>query len=162
MSDSTLQAAGVVLEARQIIGFIPHRLPALLVQRVTILDEQRARGTMRVGHRVCDGHFPEHEIFPGHWWPELAAQTVGVMIGHDRGGQVNGWLHKFTVEVIKPAAPGDTLVVEVVLTRVSRASIEYAAQGFVNDELAYYGPLNICVLARRRAAASPLPQPAPA
>ena len=111
------------LDIEGIREILPHRYPFLLVDRITEMEPgKRAIGIKNVtaNEPFFQGHFPNRAIMPGVLIIEAMAQVGGVMIlalEENRGklayiGTVND--AKFR----RPIVPGDTLVMEVELTRI--------------------------------------------
>ena len=71
-----------------------------------------------------EGHFPGHPIMPGVLQLEAMAQVAGVLMRSRAGAkpQLAYFMSAEEVKWRKPVFPGDTLVIEVELTKV-RAKI---------------------------------------
>lgn len=71
-----------MLDQEQIQEILPHRGPALLIERVIDLEPGvRARGTrlVRPGDPFLEGHFPGQPVVPGAVIIEMMAQMAGVL-----------------------------------------------------------------------------------
>src|ERR1019366_7773933 len=113
----------VIYNVMEIMKFLPHRYPFLLVDRIVEMDPpQRIVGLKNVtmNEHFFQGHFPGAPVMPGVLILEAMAQVAGVMIYHDMSEEERGKkLIYFTgVENAKfrrPVVPGDQLRIEVEL-----------------------------------------------
>lgn len=122
--DPTLDAC--VLDTVKIMELIPHRYPFLLVDRIAKIDGDRILGIKNVtmNEPYFQGHFPGHPIMPGVLQLEAMAQVAGILMrtrAVDKP-QLAYFMSAEEVKWRKPVLPGDTLAIEVQLTKV-RAKI---------------------------------------
>ncbi|KEQ25247.1 3-hydroxyacyl-ACP dehydratase FabZ [Paenibacillus tyrfis] len=112
-----------MLDATQIQKIIPHRYPFLLVDRILETEVGvRAVGikNVTINEPFFQGHFPEYPVMPGVLIIEALAQVGGVALLQMEGNQGKiGMLtgvdnFRFRGQV----KPGDTLTLEVVVTRM--------------------------------------------
>ena len=109
------------MDIEQIMKLLPHRPPFLLVDRVLKMDGGKITGvknvTMNEGY--FQGHFPGHPIMPGVLQLEAIAQVAGLlMMKHaETGRQLAYFMSAENVKWRKLVVPGDTLVIEVELTK---------------------------------------------
>ncbi|MCM3271445.1 3-hydroxyacyl-ACP dehydratase FabZ [Paenibacillus elgii] len=112
-----------MLDAAQIQKIIPHRYPFLLVDRILETEVGvRAVGikNVTINEPFFQGHFPEYPVMPGVLIIEALAQVGGVALLQMEGNQGKiGMLtgvdnFRFRGQV----KPGDTLTLEVVVTRM--------------------------------------------
>ena len=113
-----------MLTGEEILNFIPHRFPMLLVDRVIELDAEvvSAVSVKNVSHGdpFFEGHFPGRPIMPGVLIIEAMAQTALFCIF---GGKVVDPASEFLFAGIDKAkfrravVPGDQLRIEVKLLR---------------------------------------------
>ena len=111
------------LESKDIQQIIPHRYPFLLVDKILELEEGvRAVGLKNVSTNepFFQGHFPSNPIMPGVLIVEALAQVGAVAILSQAASK--GKLALFAgindFRFRKPVLPGDTLHLNVNLTRM--------------------------------------------
>lgn len=122
-----LEPAPVVAESgamsiEQIMKMLPHRPPFLLVDRVLKIEGNKivALKNVTMNEDFFRGHFPGHPIMPGVLQLEAIAQVAGMVL--IKQGEVTNQVAYFMsaedVKWRKPVVPGDTLIIEVELTKV--------------------------------------------
>ena len=116
----------IVLTTAEIMKIIPHRWPILLVDRIVELDEERGyiRGQKGVtaSEWFFQGHFPEMPVMPGVLQVEALAQTLGLYVGQLEAfkGQVGLFAGIDGCRFRRVVQPGDTLTLEVTITKLGR------------------------------------------
>ena len=111
----------VVMTVEQIMKLLPHRYPFLMVDRVVKLEGAKIVGlkavTMNEPYFV--GHFPEHPIMPGVLQLEAMAQVAGILLLQkaEKTGQLAYFMAADNVKWRKPVVPGDTLYIEIEMTK---------------------------------------------
>jgi len=141
MTDSADKPA-ILLSTAQIQKVIPHRWPFLLVDRV--LEEDRDRGYIHAQKGVTAtewffaGHFPEMPVMPGVLQVEALAQTLGIYVGRleEYAGQIGLFASIDGCRFRRVVQPGDTLDLEVTITRLGRRLAKAHALASVNGEVA--------------------------
>lgn len=109
-----------------IMRFLPHRYPFLLVDRIVRLDgDQRIVGlkNVTINEQFFQGHFPGAPVMPGVLIIESMAQVAGVLIYRDLPDREKKLIYFTGIENAKfrrPVIPGDQLRIEMEL--VSRRS----------------------------------------
>lgn len=112
---------GAVLDVDEVMSLLPHRYPFLMVDRVTLIEGNRIVGVKNVSinEPVFQGHFPGHPIFPGVLQLEAVAQVAGILM-MKRAENLNKLAYFMAADTVKwrkPVRPGDTLVVDVEITK---------------------------------------------
>jgi len=104
----------------QILEYLPHRYPFLLVDRVTEID----KGVSITGYKnvtinepFFTGHFPGNPIMPGVLILEAMAQVSGILgfVTNDSKpteGRIQYFAGSNRVRFKRPVIPGDRLVLE--------------------------------------------------
>jgi len=104
------------------LAFLPHGPEFRFVDRLLELE----RGKRGVGEyevkpaaEFLRGHFPGHPIMPGVLQLEAIAQVAGILMLRqaENAGQLAYFMSAEDVKWRKPVHPGDTLVIEVELTK---------------------------------------------
>jgi len=141
MSDDAEKPA-ILLSTAEIQQAIPHRWPFLLVDRV--VEEDRERGYIHAQKGVTatewffQGHFPQMPVMPGVLQVEALAQTLGIYVG--RLEQYAGQLGLFAgidgCRFRRVVQPGDTLDLEVTMTKLGRRLAKAHAIASVDGEVA--------------------------
>jgi 3-hydroxyacyl-[acyl-carrier-protein] dehydratase len=141
MSDGA-QKPAILLSTAEIQQVIPHRWPFLLVDRV--VEEDRERGYIRAEKGVTAsewffaGHFPQMPVMPGVLQVEALAQTLGIYVG--RLDAYQGQLGLFAgiddCRFRRVVQPGDTLTLEVTMSKLGRRMAKAHAIASVDGETA--------------------------
>jgi 3-hydroxyacyl-[acyl-carrier-protein] dehydratase len=143
MTDSEAAAKpAILLSTAQIQQVIPHRWPFLLVDRV--VEEDRERGYIRAekgvtaGEWFFQGHFPHMPVMPGVLQVEALAQTLAVYVGRleEFKGQVGLFAGIDGCRFRRVVQPGDTLTLEVTITKLGRRMAKARAVASVEGEVA--------------------------
>jgi len=112
---------GCEMNIEQIMKVLPHRYPFLMVDRIAKIDGNRILGvkSVSVNEPFFPGHFPGHPIMPGVLQLEAIAQVAGILLIRmaQAAGQIAYFMAAENVKWRKPVLPGDTLLIEVELTK---------------------------------------------
>jgi UDP-3-O-[3-hydroxymyristoyl] N-acetylglucosamine deacetylase/3-hydroxyacyl-[acyl-carrier-protein] dehydratase len=117
---------GATLDTLQVMRILPHRYPFLMVDKVTKIEGNKitAIKNVSVNEPFFQGHFPDHPIMPGVLQLEAMAQVAGILTLKqvENFGKLAYFMSAESVKWRKPVRPGDTLVIEVEMTK-SRGKI---------------------------------------
>ena len=117
---------GATLDIMQVMKILPHRAPFLMVDKVTRIDGNKITAVKQVtiGEPYFVGHFPGHPIMPGVLQLEAIAQVAGILMMRqaENSGKLAYFMSAESVKWRKPVRPGDTLTIEVEMTK-SRGKI---------------------------------------
>lgn len=133
-----------ILGIEEIMETIPHRFPFLFVDKVEILEE----GVKGVGYKNVtineahfQGHYPGMPVMPGVLIVETMAQVGAViLLSHpDFKGKVPYFagINKFRFK--KKVVPGDTLRMEVEITKLRRSIGIGYGKAYIGEDLAGQG-----------------------
>ncbi len=135
---------GKLLNIEEIKGIIPHRYPFLFVDKV-LIEDIGVRGigykNVTINEPFFQGHFPEMPVMPGVLIVETMAQVGAVILLSDENfkGRTPYFAGINKVRFRRKVVPGDTLRMEVIITKV-RGSIGVGqGKAYVGEELACEG-----------------------
>ncbi len=135
----------IELSSIDIQAILPHRYPFLLVDRIVELEPGvRAVGikAVTVNEPFFVGHFPGYPVMPGVLVAESLAQVGAIAVLRDRSDNAIPFLagldgFRFKRQVV----PGDTLRLEVTLSRVRPRAGRGHGRATVNGETAAEGEI---------------------
>jgi len=140
MTDNLLDGP---VEAGDIINYLPHRFPFLLVDRVISMQKEpekklTAIKNVSINEPFFTGHFPGNPVMPGVLIIEAMAQAAG-MLAH-LAAEVDGEKGELYVLVkvdnarfTRVVVPGDQLILDVIQKRIMRRMGRYECKAFVGD-----------------------------
>jgi UDP-3-O-[3-hydroxymyristoyl] N-acetylglucosamine deacetylase/3-hydroxyacyl-[acyl-carrier-protein] dehydratase len=109
------------MNVEEVMKFIPHRYPFLMVDRILKLEGNKITGlkNVTINEQYFQGHFPGHPIMPGVLQLEAMAQVAGVLLLKivEAASQVAYFMSAENVKWRKPVFPGDVLIIEVELIK---------------------------------------------
>ncbi|HEY3856611.1 MAG TPA: bifunctional UDP-3-O-[3-hydroxymyristoyl] N-acetylglucosamine deacetylase/3-hydroxyacyl-ACP dehydratase [Verrucomicrobiae bacterium] len=117
---------GDEIDTERLMKILPHRYPFLMVDKITKIAGNKIVGVKNVtiNEPIFLGHFPGSPIMPGVLQLEAIAQVAGVLMLRqaENFGKLAYFMSAESVRWRKPVKPGDTLVIEVEMTK-SRGKI---------------------------------------
>jgi len=133
-----------MLDVREILQYLPHRYPFLLIDRVLEYElGQRLTGLKNVtfNEPFFSGHFPQQPIMPGVLILEALAQATGMLAFVSEGEKPDRNAMYYLVGIDKarfkrPVEPGDQLILEVSMSRLRRGVGVFSGQAKVDGQLA--------------------------
>lgn len=134
-----------LLDIEQILKFLPHRYPFLLVDRVLSLEERKSLVAVKnvtYNEPFFQGHFPRLRVMPGVLIIESLAQAGGILLYNSLPEPENVLVFLSAVnnaKFRKPVVPGDQLRLEVELIRLKKRFCHMAGKAFVDGEVAAEG-----------------------
>lgn len=134
----------VELDVREIIKYLPHRYPFLLVDRVLEFEKDKrlkAVKNVTANEPIFPGHFPQSPIFPGVLILEGLAQSSALLAFRSLGGYPSAETLYLLVGIDnarfkKQVVPGDQMVLEVLLQKVKRGIWKFDATATVDEQIA--------------------------
>jgi len=112
-----------MMDIQQILDFLPHRYPMLLVDRILEVEEgERIVGlkNVTINEPFFNGHFPGHPIMPGVLIVEAMAQAGGLLMMSEMENVAEKVVYFMSLDDVKwrkPVVPGDQLIFEVELVQ---------------------------------------------
>jgi len=131
----------IVLDARAIQQYLPHRYPFLLVDRIVeLVPFERIVGIKQVtiNEPFFQGHFPGAPVMPGVLVVEALAQCGAVLALReieDRERKLVFFSGIDNARFRRPVVPGDTLMLEVTALRFRQRAQRMRGEAKVNGQL---------------------------
>ncbi len=131
------------MDINQIFKYLPHRYPFLLVDRVLSCEPGKkivAVKNVTINEPFFQGHFPNYPVMPGVLIIESMAQAAAILTFHSENAKPDEHSVYFFVGIDharfkKPVVPGDTLRLEVTITRHVRGLWKFAAEAWVSETM---------------------------
>jgi 3-hydroxyacyl-[acyl-carrier-protein] dehydratase len=132
------------LDINGIMGYLPHRYPFLLLDRVLACvpgKSIRAQKNVSMNEPFFAGHFPGFPVMPGVLVIEALAQAAAILAYRTTGTRAqDGSLFLFAgidgARVRRLVVPGDQLILEVELGKIKSGLGKFAVRASVDGELA--------------------------
>ncbi len=133
---------GKTFEIQEIMTFLPHRYPFLLVDRILeVIPEKEvfALKNVTINEPFFQGHFPGTPVMPGVLIIEAMAQAGGVLAYESVPDQARGSLIYFMgidkVKFRKPVVPGDQLIINVKILKLRKTAVKMSGTVTVKEKL---------------------------
>ena len=131
------------MDIHEILKYLPHRYPFLLVDKVISLEEGKeitAIKNVTINEPFFPGHFSYFPVMPGVLVVEALAQAAAILSFKTMGSQPSDdSVYYFAgidnVRFKKPVSPGDQLILKVKIDRIMRGMWMYSAQALVDDAI---------------------------
>jgi len=132
------------MDIHEILEYLPHRYPFLLVDRVLSCEPGKgivALKNVTINEPFFVGHFPHHPVMPGVLIIEALAQAAAILTLKTAGLKAdNDSIYYFVgidgARFKKPVQAGDQLLLKVAITRQVRGVWKYSARAEVAGQLA--------------------------
>ncbi len=139
------------LDINEIMKILPHRYPFLLVDRILKFDgEFKAVGqkAVTINEPFFQGHFPGHPVMPGVLQVEAMAQVASILMlkAAGQGGRIGYFMSADKIKFRKPVLPGDTLIIQVELTKARGKIGRATGQCLVKNEVVSEGDLTFAMI----------------
>jgi 3-hydroxyacyl-[acyl-carrier-protein] dehydratase/UDP-3-O-[3-hydroxymyristoyl] N-acetylglucosamine deacetylase/3-hydroxyacyl-[acyl-carrier-protein] dehydratase len=141
-----------VITIEEIIRFLPHRYPFLLVDRV--IDIKPGKSIVAIKNVTCNesffqGHFPEIKIMPGVLIVEAVAQAGGVLLYNSMPEPEKKLIVLSKIQKVKfrrIVVPGDQLKLEVEIIKLRGKICHVQGKATVEGEVVAEGEIIATVL----------------
>jgi len=132
------------MDIHQILEYLPHRYPILLVDRVKeVVPGERivALKNVTVNEPFFPGHYPHHPVMPGVLIIEALAQTAAILSFKTMGNKPDDKSVYYFVGIDgarfkKPVSPGDQLILEVSIVANKRGLWKFSGKAKVDGQIA--------------------------
>ncbi len=137
-------------------GFLPHRFPFLLVDKIIELTDTYVVGIKAIGFNefYFQGHFPNNPIFPGVLQLEAMAQTGGILALSTVPDPQNWDTYFLKIENAKfkrKVVPGDSLIMKLeLLSPIRRGIVHMQATAYVGNAIVSEGELTAQIVRRTK------------
>ena len=133
------------VEAADILKYLPHRYPFLLIDRVLSMElepEKRLIGVKNVSinEPFFNGHFPGNPVMPGVLIIEAMAQAAGMLAHLDAEvegveGEIYYLVKVDNARFNQVVVPGDQLVLDAIQKRIMRRMGKYECKATVDGKI---------------------------
>lgn len=131
------------MDIHEILKYLPHRYPFLLVDRVLSCESAKeivALKNVTINEPFFSGHFPHHPIMPGVLIIEALAQAAALLTLKTANLKVDSDSVYYFVGIDearfkKPVYAGDQLILKVAISRQLKGVWKYSARAEVDDKL---------------------------
>jgi len=140
----------MILNSKEIQEIIPHRYPFLLVDKIIELEV----GVKAVGLKnftstefYFPGHFPDYPVVPGVIITEALAQVgaVALLSVPENKGKIAFFAGMDGFRFRKSVFPGDTVTLEVTLTKLRGSIGKGTAKATIDDKVVANGELMFAI-----------------
>jgi 3-hydroxyacyl-[acyl-carrier-protein] dehydratase len=146
----------MTFDIQEILEFLPHRYPFLLIDRITEFEPQKrlvAIKNVTINEPFFQGHFPGYPIMPGVLVVEAMAQAGGIIMMHelpDRHEKLVVFTGIERAKFRRPVTPGDQLRIEVEVLSFRTRAGKIQGRATVDGKLSCEATLTCAVVTRER------------
>jgi 3-hydroxyacyl-[acyl-carrier-protein] dehydratase len=131
------------MDINEILRYLPHRYPFLLIDRVLEIEEGkriRAVKNVTMNEPFFPGHFPHHPVMPGVLIIEAMAQAAALLSFKSAGATPDGnsivlFAGIDNVRFKRQVTPGDQLVFDVDTLQSKRGIYKYKGIARVDGQI---------------------------
>lgn len=131
------------MDIHEILQYLPHRYPFLLVDRVLSCEPGKnivALKNVTINEPFFMGHFPHHPVMPGVLIIEALAQAAAILSFKTTNSKTDDNSVYYFVGIDearfkKPVSAGDQLILKVAIERQVRGIWKYSAQAEVEGQI---------------------------
>ena len=146
----------MILDIQEILGFLPHRYPFLLIDRIVEFERTKrlvAIKNVTINEPFFQGHFPDYPIMPGVLVVEAMAQAGGIIMMYELEDRMSKLVVFTGIERAKfrrPVTPGDQIRIEVEVLSFRPRAGRILGRATVDGKLACEATLTCQVVPRVR------------
>lgn len=142
-NDGPEAATDEVMDIHQILEWLPHRYPFLLIDRVVHYaagESLTAIKNVTFNEPYFSGHFPVRPVMPGVLILEAMAQATGILAFRTTNTRPSDGTLYYLVGIDKarfkkPVEPGDQVIIDVTVTRSVRNIWFFSTESRVDGAL---------------------------
>lgn len=129
------------MEIQQILQYLPHRYPLLLVDRILEFEERKrivGLKNVTINEPFFAGHFPGHPIMPGVLIIEAMAQVGGLLLMdaiENPEEKIVLFMALDNVKWRRPVTPGDQIRFEVEVLQIRARTARMKGLGIVDGQV---------------------------
>lgn len=141
-----------LMNIEDILTYLPHRYPFLLVDRVLELEKGKSIAAVKnvtYNEPFFQGHFPERRVMPGVLIVEAMAQAGGILIYHSITDPEDKifFLSKINnIRFRKPVFPGDQLILKAEIIKLKSKFCYVKGNASVDGEIVSEGEIMAFVI----------------
>jgi UDP-3-O-[3-hydroxymyristoyl] N-acetylglucosamine deacetylase/3-hydroxyacyl-[acyl-carrier-protein] dehydratase len=130
-----------ILDIRQIMQYLPHRYPFLLVDRIVEFEERKrivGLKNVTINEPFFVGHFPSRPVMPGVLIIEAMAQVGGLLVLEQMENLDDKVVYFMSLDNVKwrrPVTPGDQIRFEVEVVQIRGATCRMKGVGTVDGKV---------------------------
>jgi 3-hydroxyacyl-[acyl-carrier-protein] dehydratase len=157
----------MTFDIQEILDFLPHRYPFLLIDRVVEFERAKrlvAIKNVTINEPFFQGHFPGYPIMPGVLVIEAMAQAGAIIMLSeipDREKKLAVFTGIERAKFRRPVTPGDQLRIEVDVLAFKSRMGRMEAKALVDGKLACQATLTCQIVPKAREAAPAAAEPQP-
>ena len=146
-------------DIQEIMGFLPHRYPLLLIDRIIEFDPGKrvvALKNVTMNEQFFQGHFPDYPIMPGVLVVEAMAQAGAIIMMQaipDRKSKLAVFSGIERAKFRRSVVPGDQLRIEVDVLSMRPRAGRMEGKAYVDGKLACEAILTCMMVPRAPAKA---------
>lgn len=151
---SEAKGSGSSVDVREVMGYLPHRYPFLMVDRVLEYEAGKSLTAVKnvsVNEPFFQGHFPGNPVMPGVLILEAFAQAAGVLAFKTAETQPAAGVSYYMAGIDnarfrEPVTPGDQLMLHITLNRSIKTIWKFSAEGRVGGKVAASADLMVAMV----------------
>ncbi|BCT67094.1 3-hydroxyacyl-ACP dehydratase FabZ [Nitrosospira sp. NRS527] len=144
------------MDIQEILKYLPHRYPFLLVDRVLTCDPGKSITALKnvtINEPFFGGHFPHYPVMPGVLIIEALAQAAAILTLKSANLETDENSVYYFVGIDgarfkKPVVPGDQLILKATILRERIGIWKYAVQAEVEGRTVAVAEL-MCTMRRK-------------